>query len=159
MQFTYSPEIQADLNSGRYEEAFFEDGTPMGRLRDAVTGQFVKGTPIGAVNDLGESLQPFLVPSVFPGQTATELMPMFNQLSRSVSLLQSTTAIIGVGTAATVALSAVNLWQTIKLRQKIAELRTEVRDGFLDLKESLKVHNAELIEHIDQVAIDAILFG
>ena len=154
MQFIFSPEIQAGLASGLYEEVVTKAGVPLGRIRDAVTGHFVKGAPVGVLNDLGVPLQPFIVPSGFPGQNSADLMPMLNDLSKSVSLLQTTTTIIGLGTVATVALSAVNLWQIIKLRKDIATVRTEVRDGFIDIKESLKIHNAELIEHINKVAID-----
>jgi hypothetical protein len=154
MPFIFSSEIQTGLASGQYEEVFFKNGTPMGRIRDAVTGEFVKGSPIGAVNDLGAPLQPFLFPSILPGQNPSDLMPMFNSLSQSVSLLQTTTAIIGVGTAATVALSAVNLWQTIRLRQEIATLRTDMVDGFLDLQEALRSQGVELLEHINQIATD-----
>lgn len=40
----------------------------------------------------------------------------FQAVQASLGVLQTTTAVIGVGTVAGVALSAVNLWQTLKLR-------------------------------------------
>ena len=46
-------------------------------------------------------------------------------LSASVATLQATTAVIGVGVVATGALVAVNLWQTIKLRQDVRKMRLE----------------------------------
>ncbi len=79
---------------------------------------------------------------------------MIDALQKSVGVLQSTTALIGVGTAAGVALSAVNLWQTLKLREDMKQLRLEVKDGFIDLKQALKEQGAEIIEQIDRVARD-----
>jgi hypothetical protein len=55
--------------------------------------------------------------------------------------------VIGVGTVAGVALSAVNLHQTLKLRH-------EVKDGFINLKEALKDNGEEIIQRIDQFAQD-----
>lgn len=77
-----------------------------------------------------------------------------NALAQSVTILQATTAVIGVGVAATAALSAVNLYHTLKLRQDVAALRLEVREGFLDLKQALQDQSLELIQHIDRVAED-----
>ena len=75
-------------------------------------------------------------------------------LSASVATLQATTAVIGVGVVATGALVAVNLWQTIKLRQDVRKMRLEVQEGFLNLHEALADQGEELLKHIDQVAED-----
>lgn len=77
-----------------------------------------------------------------------------NVLQNSLEVLQTTTAVIGVGVAVTAALSAVNLYQTLKLREDVQQLRLEVRDGFIDLKQALKNQGLEVIQHIDQVAQD-----
>jgi hypothetical protein len=79
---------------------------------------------------------------------------MLNVLQNSVGVLQATTAVIGVGTVAAVVLSAVNLHQTLKLREDVKLLRLEVKDGFIDMKEVLKEQGAEILKHIDQVAQD-----
>lgn len=82
---------------------------------------------------------------------------MLNGLSSiqsSLGVLQATTALIGVGTIAGVALSAVNLHQTLKLREDVKQLRLEVKDGFIDLKQALKNQGSEIIQHIDEVAQD-----
>ncbi|MBE9011951.1 hypothetical protein IQ250_17255, partial [Pseudanabaenaceae cyanobacterium LEGE 13415] len=68
--------------------------------------------------------------------------------------LQATTAVIGVGVVATAALSAIGLWQTLKMRQEIAEMRSEIKEGFIDLKQLIREQNAELIDHLDRVAAD-----
>ncbi|WP_235018625.1 hypothetical protein [Tolypothrix sp. NIES-4075] len=53
-----------------------------------------------------------------------------------------------------VALSAVNLHQTLKLREDLKQLRLEVKDGFIDMKQVLKDQGAEILKQIDQVAQD-----
>ncbi len=75
-------------------------------------------------------------------------------LQQSVGILQGTTSLIGLGTIAGVALSAVNLHQTLKLRDDVKHLRLEVKDGFIDLKQALKGSEAAILERIDQVAQD-----
>jgi hypothetical protein len=75
-------------------------------------------------------------------------------LQNSVGVLQATTALIGVGTVAGLVLSAVNLHQTLKLREDVKQLRLEVKDGFIDMKKALKDQGAEIIQRIDQVAQD-----
>lgn len=75
-------------------------------------------------------------------------------LQASVGVLQATTAMIGVGTVAGVALSAVNLWQTLKLREDVKQLKLEVKNGFIDLKKALKDQGTEIIQRIDEVAQD-----
>ncbi|OKH40924.1 hypothetical protein NIES2119_01035 [[Phormidium ambiguum] IAM M-71] len=75
-------------------------------------------------------------------------------LQSSVGVLQATTAVIGVGVTAGVVLSAVNLYQTLKLRKEVEQLRLEVKDGFIDLKKALTENKIEIIQHIDQVAKD-----
>lgn len=79
---------------------------------------------------------------------------MLNSLQNSVGVLQATTAIIGVGTVVGVALSAVNLHQTLKLREDVKQLRLEVRDGFIDMKKALKDQGATIIRRLDEVAQD-----
>ena len=75
-------------------------------------------------------------------------------LQNSVGVLQATTAVIGVGTVAGVALSAVNLHQTLKLREDVKQVRLEVKDGFIDMKKALKDQGAEIIQRLDEVAGD-----
>jgi hypothetical protein len=75
-------------------------------------------------------------------------------LQNSVGVLQATTALIGLGTVTGVVLSAVNLHHTLKLRQDVKQLRLEVKDGFIDMKQALTGQGAEIIKRIDQVAQD-----
>ncbi|WP_448287839.1 hypothetical protein [Phormidesmis priestleyi] len=86
--------------------------------------------------------------------TTQETLKAVQALSGTVGILQATTAVIGVGVVATAALSAVNLWQTLKLRQDVSALRLEVKEGFIDLKQLLQNQGSDLIEHLDRVAAD-----
>jgi hypothetical protein len=71
-----------------------------------------------------------------------------------LGVLQATTAVIGVGVAAGVALSAVNLYQTLKLKKAVERLEVKVDNGFIDLKQALKDQGAEVRQLIEQVAQD-----
>jgi len=84
----------------------------------------------------------------------TAVLSNLSTIQASLGILQATTAVIGVGTVAGVALSAVNLHQTLKLREDVKQLRLEVKNGFIDLKKALKDQGTEIIQHIDQVAQD-----
>ncbi|WP_107670187.1 hypothetical protein [Cyanothece sp. BG0011] len=72
-------------------------------------------------------------------------------LQTGVLALQSTTALIGVGTVTGGILSAVNLQQILKLREEVRQGRLEVKEGFLDLKAFLSSQNRELIKRIDDM--------
>jgi hypothetical protein len=76
---------------------------------------------------------------------------MLDALRGDVGVLQATTNLIGVGAIAGVALSAVNLQQTLKLREDVRNLRLEVKDGFVDLKQALHLNQAEILNRLDQM--------
>lgn len=63
-------------------------------------------------------------------------------------------SLIGLETVASVALSAVNLRQTLKLKADVKQLRLEVKNGFIDLKQALESENREILKRIDRVAQD-----
>lgn len=155
MLFQFPAAIQAGLEAGKYLQVFSASGVPLGMARDAVTGKFV-GHAVGLLSQ-GASLNPLAIaPQLLLGagqmyQNHLGLQAL-QALSTSVATLQATTAVIGVGTAATVALSAVNLWQTLKLREEVKQLRLQIREGFLDLKQALQDQGTEIIDHIDKVA-------
>ncbi|NET60251.1 MAG: hypothetical protein F6K47_30145 [Symploca sp. SIO2E6] len=154
MLFTFTPAIQAGIDAGKYLQVFTSSGVPIGMARDAATGQFVSHA-IGMMNN-GAALNPLVaIPQM--AMSAGQMHQMnqgFQAVQASLGVLQATTAVIGVGTVAGVALSAVNLWQTLKLRQDVKQLKLDVRDGFIDLKKALKDQGTEIIQHIDEVAQD-----
>jgi acyl carrier protein len=157
--FDFTPGIKAGLAAGKYVEVFTSNGVPIGMVREATTGRFVAHAVdmvnnSAAINPLFSPIQGVLgaaqMYQTHQGFQAT--LQGINAIQSNLAVLQATTAVIGVGTAAGVALSAVNLWQTLKLRKDVKQLRLEVRDGFLDLKTALKEQGLEVIQHIEQVA-------
>ncbi|MEH2375249.1 hypothetical protein [Nostoc sp.] len=129
--------------------------------RDAITGQFV-GHAIGAtVNN--SPLSPLvadynLIPSgeqmYVTHKGFTAVLNSLKTIQTNLGVLQATTALIGVGTIAGVALTAVNLHQTLKLRNEVEQMRLEVKNGFIDLKQALKDQGVEIRQIIEQVAQD-----
>lgn len=82
------------------------------------------------------------------------IIQSIGQIQANLGVLQATTAVIGVGTFAGLALSGANLWQTLKLREDVKQLRLEVKNGFIDLKQAFKDQGTEIIKRIDEVAKD-----
>lgn len=165
MLFQFPAAIQAGLAAGKYVQVITSSGIPLSIARDATTGQFV-GHAIGMLSNSGIPMNPIAIPLQLVQIAAsgvqmhqmhrgfTAVQAGLKTLQASVGVLQATTAVIGVGVAAGVALSAVSLWQTLKLREDVKQLKLEVKDGFIDLKRVLQAQGTELIEHINQVAQD-----
>ena len=155
MLFQFPSTIQAGIEAGKYAQVFSSTGVPLSIARNTTTGQFVSHA-IGMLGQSGFSLNPIAVPL----QLATNCLQMyqvhrgFQAVQVSLGVLQATTKVIGVGVAASVALSAVNLYQTMKLRKAVERLELKVENGFIDLKQALRSQGLEIIEHIDQVAQD-----
>ena len=161
MLFQFTSAIQAAIEAGKYVQVFTSAGVPIGLARDASTGRFVAQ----AVGMMAQNTP--LSPLFSPVQMAMGAAQMYQthqgfaavqvglqSIQSSLGVLQATTAFIGVGTVAVSVLSAVNLQQTLKLRKEVGQLRIEVKDGFIDLKQALKDQGAEIRELIEQVAID-----
>ncbi|KOP25009.1 hypothetical protein AMR41_16405 [Hapalosiphon sp. MRB220] len=160
MLFQFAPAIQAGIETGKYLQVFSNE-IPIAMARDAVTGQFVAHAIGATVNN--SPLAPlvlapnFLTSGVQMYQTHKGFTAVLNglqTLQTSLGVLQATTALIGVGTVAGVALTAVNLHQTLKLRKEVEQMRLEVNNGFIDLKQALKDQGAEIRQLIEQVAQD-----
>jgi hypothetical protein len=163
----FAPAVQALLDAGNYVLVKDAAGFVLPIARDVASGRFA------AVGRLVESVHPFIGfnPIIAPAQIATNIImgtgqmiqthrgfqktySMLDTLQTNVGVLQASTALIGVGTVAGVALSAVNLYQTFKIRQDIKQLKIEVKDGFIDLKKALATSNEEILQRIDRVADD-----
>ncbi|MEM7552916.1 MAG: hypothetical protein AAF378_02250 [Cyanobacteria bacterium P01_A01_bin.84] len=167
MLFEFSPLIQAGLATGKYVQVF-SNGVPIGIVRDRLTGQFAAHA-FGAVTN-GNPLSPLFSPleSVLELgniiQTHTGLSETYREitvekaglrsLQTNIGVLQGTTALIGVGSVATLALSAINLHQTLKLREEVKQQRLQVKNGFIDLKQALREQGAEIRQVIEEVAQD-----
>jgi hypothetical protein len=162
MLFQFPPVIQAGIAAGKYIQVLSSTGVPLSIARDAATGRFV-GHAVGAVVSGGNPLAPLIdaaqMIQIHRGFQATYkrldlVQASLQSLQASVGVLQATTAVIGAGVAVGVALSAVNLYQTMKLREDVKQLRLEVKNGFIDLKKVLQDQGTALIQRIDQVAQD-----
>ena len=162
MIFQFAPVIEAGIRSGVYEIVRNPvTGQLLGIARDKATGRFVAhavgiATKVAGIDQLIAPAQIILegINIVQTHMGFQKTYKMLDALQASVGVLQATTAVIGVGTVAGVALSAVNLHQTLKLREDVKQLRLEVKDGFIDLKKALKDQGTEIIQRIDQVAQD-----
>ena len=156
MIFAFKPEHMAGLASGVFKQVY-SNGVPLGILRNAATGEFV-GHAVGIMSN-GTPLKPFL----FAAQMATGAVKMrqtslaLGAIQASLGVLQTTTLLIGVGTGVTIALSAANLYQTLKLKKQVEQLRLEVKDGFIDLKQAFQDQGRAIIRRIEEVEQDARL--
>jgi hypothetical protein len=161
MLFQFAPAVQAAIDAGKYVQVFTSAGVPIGMARDPATGRFVAHA-IGAVVNNSP-----LSPLVAASQFATSGAQMYQMhrgfqavqaglqtIQTSLGVLQATTALIGVGTVAVGALAAVNLYQTLRLRKEVGQLRLEVKEGFIDLKKALKYQGAEILQRLEEVAQD-----
>jgi hypothetical protein len=163
MIFVFPPNIQAGIASGAYEVVKNSSGVVLGLARDKATGQFV-GHAVGTIGEPFLAIPKLLLGTVQMVQVHQGFQKTYRELDvikdglqnlqASIGVLQATTAVIGVGTVVGVVLSAVNLQQTLKLREDIKQLRLEVKDGFIDLKQALKDQGSEIITRIEQVAQD-----
>ncbi|VXD23731.1 hypothetical protein [Planktothrix paucivesiculata] len=167
MEYIFSAGNQALWAAGKLIQATTNTGQLLPILRDPITGKFVEVAksltldnapfaPFIAANPLlaGGNMVMNAGNGYLNNQGFQSILGQLNGLQNSLGVLQATTAVIGVGVATTAALSAVNLWQTLKLREDVKQLRLEIKDGFIDLKQALRNQGLEVIQHIDQVAQD-----
>lgn len=78
-------------------------------------------------------------------------------IQASLGVLQTMTALTGIGVAGNIGISAVSLWQILKLREDVKQQRIEMREGFLDLKQVMKDQKTEIIQQISE-AVQSIEF-
>lgn len=166
MGYIFSAASEVLRVAGKLVQVTTSAGQALPILRDPATGRFVEI----ARNLVATSAQPLISPVQFVMSAAQMyqthqgfqktyekldiIQSGLQSLQANVGVLQATTAVIGVGTFAGVALSAVNLHQTLKLREDVKQLRLEVKDGFIDLKKALASQGTEIIQRIDVVAQD-----
>lgn len=160
MLFQFSPLIEAGIQAGKYAPVF-SNGVPISMARDAVTGEFVAHAIAATVGN--SPLSPLLAASQFMTSVVqtyqtqrgfADVMKGLQSIQASLGVLQGTTALIGVGTVAGVALTAINLHQTLKLRKEVEQMRLEVKNGFIDLKQALKDQGAEIRQIIEEISQD-----
>jgi len=151
--YDFSPLVQLGIAAGKYIPVETAAGVPIGMVRDAATGQFAAhAVGMAGLNPL--TAVPHMLMGAGNLYQGHKALQGIKALSASVATLQTTTAVIGVGTVAVGALAAVNLWQTLKLRKDVRLMQVEMKDGFIDLEQAFADQGVELIEHIQQVSED-----
>jgi len=151
MKFVFPAAVQAAIEAGKYVQVFTSAGVPIGMARDAATGQFAAHAVGAIVNN--SPLAPLVLPLqlVIGGVQMYQNHRGFQAIQASLGVLQATTAVIGVGVAAGVALSALNLHQTLKLKKAVERLEVKVENGFINLEQLLKYQGAEIKQQISEV--------
>jgi hypothetical protein len=159
MDYIFSGASQALLNSGQLVQVISKAGQLLPIVRDPITGRFIEmaiGVSSSCCNPLAIPVQVAMgglqMYQTHKGFTA--VLGGITQIQQTLGVLQATTALIGVGTIANVAISAASLHQILKLREDVRQMRVEIKDGFIDLKKALKDQGTEILNHIDEVATD-----
>jgi len=161
MVFVFPPHIQAGIISGTYEVVKNSAGVLLGIARDRATGHFVGSAigmvaePLFAIPDFVLGVAQMVQTDLISKETYRRLDVIeygLNSLSDNVGILSASTAVIGVGVVAIAALSAVNLHQTLKMREDIKELKLTVTHGFISIEALLKDQKAEVIAEIKLLA-------
>lgn len=151
--YQFSLPVQAAIAAGKYIPVQTAAGVPIGMVRDAATGQFAAHA-IGIIGLNPLTAVPQMAMGAGQLYQGHKALQGIAALATSVATLQATMPVIGVGVVGVAALSAVNLWQTLKLRKDVRQMRVEVREGFIDLKQVFAGQGIELIKHIQQVSED-----
>jgi hypothetical protein len=168
--YEFSPAVKAALASGQLKQVVTVAGQLLPIAHNPSTGAFVEIAKAGTRLAAGPviAIAEFASSAIQTGILSTQMDRGFQKtyreitavqegiksLQSSVAILQGSTALIGVGTVAGVALSAVNLYQMFKLREDIKKLRLEVKDGFIDLKLALQGQEKNVLKRLDEVAND-----
>ncbi|WP_377475313.1 MAG: hypothetical protein P2A85_20930 [Microcoleus anatoxicus] len=161
MVFVFPPHIQAGIISGTYEVVKNSAGVLLGIARDRATGHFV-GAAIGMVAEPLFAIPDFVLGVAQMVQTDLGFKETYKildviqyglkSLVANMGIISASTAVIGVGVVAIAAMSAVNLHQTLKMREDIKELKLTVTHGFISIEALLKDQKADVIAEIKLLA-------
>jgi WD40 repeat protein len=140
--FQYLPHLKAAIEAGQYIPVFSQ-GTALGLLRDAATGQFASisravAPAMQILTSAGLPINP--LSAIMAGANVVQNFGMAWQLQNIQSALasmQTTLGWIGAGTGVTIALQAVNIYQTYRLHQAVKRGFAEMHEGFLVLNSRL----------------------
>ena len=158
MQYIFSTATQALISSGKLTQLISKTGQLLPMAINPNTGKFVEmavGIGSSCCNPLAIPVQ-IAMGGIQMYQTHkgfTAVLGGITQIQQTLGVLQATTALIGVGTIANVAISAASLHQILKLREDVRQMRVEIKDGFIDLKKAFKDQGVEILNHIDEVGI------
>jgi hypothetical protein len=158
MLFAFSPLIQAGIDAGKYDLVRNAAGVALGSAREKATGHLV-GNAVEILSSSGIPFNPIAVPLQFTQIYQTHrgfqaVQAGLQGIQASLGVLQTMTALTGVGVAANLTISAVSLWQILKLREDVKLQRLEMREGFLDLKQIFSDQGTEIIQKINDAVQD-----
>jgi len=158
MLFIFPPLIQAGLTAGQYEVVKNAAGVALGLARDKATGRFV-GNAVGILGSEGIPFNPVAVPLQFAQMYQTRqgfqsVQAGLQTVQANLGVLQTMTALTGIGVIANVAISAASLWQILKLREDVKSQRLEMQEGLLDLKYVLSDQGIAIRQKIDDAVQD-----
>ena len=136
-------------------------GVLFGIARDLATDRFV-GSAIGMVAEPLFAIPDFVLgvaqmaqADLISKETCRRLDVIqygLNSLVANMGIISASTAVIAVGVVGIAAMSAVNLHQTLKMREEIKELKLTVTQGFISIEALLKDQKAEVIAEIKLLA-------
>jgi hypothetical protein len=163
MQYIFNAAAQALQASGQAVQVFSAAGQALPLLRDPNTGRFIAMAVQGGTALATGGMAPAVVSVVgsvagmaMQAQQSQRILSVLSEVQAGLGVLQASTAVIGVGTVASVALGAVNLWQTLKLRDEVKQLGLQMHDGFVAIERTIANQAKEVREQIDRVAEDVI---
>lgn len=163
MEYLFSPVTAARLLAGNLVQVQSLSGQLLPIVRDPVTGQFVEIAKGIARTSVSSGFNPLVAPLNLTMGAAqmyqthrgfTAVLKGIASVQHSLGILQATTAVIGVGTFVGVGLTAVNLYQTLKLKKAVERMELKIEEGFLNLHQALQDQGEEVIRRIEQVAQD-----
>lgn len=164
MLFEFTPAIKAGIASGKYAE-ILSNGIPIGIVRDTASGSFFAHA-IGTLID-DYPLSPLVVPIdvLMTGANMVQNYIPFSErnqqnsfvptalqsLQTNLSVLQATIVLIELGTIPSIALEAVNLHQTLKLKKEVEQMQFDAKHGLIDLQQALKTQTPEVRQIVREV--------
>lgn len=158
MNYVFTPQTMQRMLTGDLVQVTSATGKLLPIVRDASTGRFVEiASAAAGLNPIGFNPVSIIGDVALSAQMHKGFGAVLNNLGAiqaSLGVLQATTALIGVGTVASVALGAVNLYQMMKLKKAVQRLDLKVEDGFIDLKQALSDQGDEILKQIDAAVQD-----
>lgn len=165
LTFGFAPEIEKGIAEGIYKVMVGKDGLPRS-IAQWATGPNrgdIAAHAIGFVSSNGIAPDPVVASMQFAMRAGQmyqthrgfqAVQAGLQTIQASLSVLQTMTALTGVGVAANLAISAVSLWQILKLREDVKLQRLGMREGLLNLEHVLRDQGKEIIQKLDAAIQD-----
>lgn len=156
MYFKFPSHIEKGIAEGIYKVMEGRDGLERSVAVLKNKPHTIVGHAVAILDQKGDSFNPVVALSELAtkvthmGKGFQAIQGELKSIEASLGVLQTMTALTGIGVAANLAISAVSLWQILKLREDIKMQRLEIREGFLDLKKVLKDQGTEILQAIGE---------